>query len=387
MSTRTKSGPLWIVAVLALALGLWLGSQRGWRSKLGPVADPGADRGVAVSNVAGAPAAQAAGSRAEPTAPQEQLPQPPCWADVFQLDEHASLDSLRQALLAALAAQDPLFLQYLEERLAEVIGGDGARALTVLSWAESAGPPLSTHLLAALKQTQAVQQPQVADKLLALGADAQQPLDARRAALDALETQRSLPPERLQRLKSVALDETSDEAAWVAARSIGRVMTEEFKRSGSTGAYLNELIDIGQRSGDAAVRSLALEMASYADIPVERTSVSALSKILASDPDRQVREMAAFRLGLSRDPKTAQSALATAFSGESDLCVRWAIFRFAVRANGAKALPLLDKLSRIEPRLRPDYDDFVAIYSRGVVDFARVWQEKPERIQCMEEGE
>ena len=65
--------------------------------------------------------------------------------------------------------------------------------------------------------------------------------------------------------------------------------------------------------------------------------------------------------------------------------MRWAIFRFAVRAAGAKALPLLDKLSTMEPRLRPDYEDFVAIYARGTVDFARVWLEKPERIQCLDE--
>lgn len=388
MATRRKYGPILLAVVLALSLGLWLGSRRVRRAATdGPAADRATVGAAAIStgarSVSGADSAPSFASGA----PKEQLPLPPCWPDVFALDEHASLESLRSALMSALSAQDPLFLEYLEDRLAEVIGTDSARALTVLSWAEAAGPPLSTHVLSALKQAPAVQNAQVADRLLALGADASASLDARRAALDALETQRSLPAERLQRLKSVALDETSDEAAWVAARTIGRVMTEEFRRSGSAGAYLNELIEIGQQSGEAAVRTLALEMASYADIPIERGSVPTLSKILSSDPDRHVREMAAFRLGLSRDPKSAQGALASAFSQESDLCVRWAIFRFAVRASGAKALPLLDKLSRIEPRLRPDYDDFVAIYARGVVDFARVWQEKPERIQCAEEGE
>lgn len=386
MSMREPYKPLMLLAVLALALGLWLGSRRVRHANppTPPTTEPNA---AALRSSSGSSAGAAHERSPAATAPQEQLPQPPCWADVFQLDETASLESLRQALQAALAANDPLFLQYLEDRLSEVIGGDGSRALTILSWAEAAGPPLSTHLLSALKQAKAVQEPQVADKLVALGSDASLPLDARRAALDALETQHSLPADRLQRLKNIAMDQTSDEAAWVATRTMGRVMTEEFKRSGSSGAYLQELIDIGQHSSEAAVRSLALEMASYADIPVERASFSSLSKILTTDPDRQVREMAAFRLGLSRDPKSAQSALAAAFSGESDLCVRWAIFRFAVRASGAKALPLLDKLSRIEPRLRPDYDDFVAIYGRGVVDFARVWQEKPERIQCGEDGE
>ncbi len=306
---------------------------------------------------------------------------------MLALDQGASLDSLKAALRAALAAGDPLFLQYLEDRLAEIIGGDVTSAQTVLSWAEAAGPPLSTHLFAALKQAPAVHKPEIADQLLSISGRSEQPLDVRRAALEALETQRSLPPERLDRLKAVALDDHADEAAWVAARTIGRVMTSEYQRSGDAGPYLKELVEIGRGAGDAAVRSLALEMASYADIPVDKTSLPSLTKVLTSDPDRQVREMAAFRLGLSRDPKAAQSALASAFSGENDLCVRWAIFRFAVRANGEKALPLLDKLSRIDPRLRPDYDDFVAIYARGIVDFARVWQEKPERIQCLDEGE
>lgn len=376
-----------LLAVLALALGLWLGTRGGGRKSGTQVTKaPSGQPSLAAGSGSLSPAiVRTAGG---PTAPTpEQLPQPPCWSQLVDFDQHASLDSLHRALLAALPAGDALLLQYLEERLAEVIGDDVTRAQSVLGWAEAAGPPLSTHLLAALKQTPAVQRPQIADKLLALGGDANQPLDARRAALEALETQRSLPPERLEGLKAVAMDDHSDEAAWVAARTIGRVMTDEYKRSGTTGPYLKELIDIGQRSGEAAVRSLALEMASYGDIPVDKASLPTLAKVLTSDPDRQVREMAAFRLGLSRDPKAAQAALSSAFSGESDLCVRWAIFRFAVRAGGERALPLLDKLSRIDPRLRPDYDDFVAIYARGVVDFARVWQEKPERIQCLDEGE
>lgn len=376
-----------LLALTALGLGLWLGARRS-RPAESPshAAAPSGTPSLAAGSSAAAPALVRPPGNAPPPH-VEPFPQPPCWGALLDFDRHASLDSLRQALLAALAAGDPLLLQYLEDRLTEVVGGDAGAAMTVLGWAESAGPPLSTHLLSAVKQTAAVQQPQVADRLLAMGSSADLPLDARRAALEALETQRRLTPERLQGLKAVAMDDHSDEAAWVAARTIGRVMTEEFGRSGGSGPYLKELIDIGQRSGEAAVRTLALEMASYGDIPVDKASLPSLAKILSSDPDRQVREMAAFRLGLSRDPKTAQTALASAFSGESDLCVRWAIFRFAVRASGEKALPLLDKLSRIDPRLRPDYEDFVAIYGRGVVDFARVWQEKPERIQCGDDGE
>lgn len=317
--------------------------------------------------------------------PVEQLPAPPCWEGLLELDEHASLASLKQALIAAVGSGDPLLLTYLEQRLTEVIGADATSALAVIGWARESGPPLSNHLLASVKGAAAVQQGAVAEQLATLGADGKQSLELRRAALEALESQRSLGPSMLSRLKGVAMDEHSDEAAWTATRTIGRVMTEEAQHGGATSSYMKELLDIGQHSSEAAVRSLALEMPSYGNIPVERSALPALGKILSRDPDRAVREMAAFRLGLSRDADQSLSLLSSSFDGEKDLCVRWAIFRFAVRAAGAKALPLLDKLSTIEPRLRPDYEDFRAIYARGTTDFARVWLEKPERIHCEDE--
>lgn len=315
--------------------------------------------------------------------PQEQLPIPPCWDGLLELDEHATIDSLREAMLAGL--QDPLLIEYLEARLADVIGSDAQAALSVLAAAKDAGPPLSTHLLAGLQKSAAVQKPHVADKLLALGADGKQPQELRKAALEALETQHSLSQPMLSRLHSIAMDEHSDEAAWLAARTIGKVMTDEVQRGGSAAPYLKELLDIGQHSAEAAVRTLALEMPSYANVPVDKSALNALAQVLSRDPDRSVREMAAFRMGLSRDPNQALALLAAAFEEERDLCVRWAMFRFAVRAAGPKSLPVLDKMSTTDPRLRPDYEDFVAIYARGVVDFARVWQEKRERIQCLDE--
>lgn len=318
-----------------------------------------------------------------PIQQQEQLPIPPCWEGLLDLDEHATLDSLREAMLGGL--HDPLILEYLEARLSEVIGADTQAALRVLESAKDAGPPLSTHLLAALQKSSAVQKPQVAEKLLALGADGKQSQELRKAALEALETQHSLTPPMLSRLHSIAMDEHSDEAAWLAARTIGKVMTEDFQRGGSAASYLKELLDIGQHSGEAAVRSLALEMPSYANVPMDKSALTVLAQVLARDPDRSTREMAAFRMSLSRDPNQALTLLAAAFDSERDLCVRWAIFRFAVRAAGPRSLPVLDKMSTTDPRLRPDYEDFVAIYARGVVDFARVWQEKRERIQCIDE--
>jgi hypothetical protein len=318
----------------------------------------------------------------------EKLPVPPCWEGLFALDDRPTLHDLRDALRSALAASgdDPLLLEYLQDRLSEVIGNDAQAALQVVGWASSYGPPLSTHLLAAVKNTEAVQQKGVAEKLLALGGDVGQNMDLRRAALGALETQKTLGTEALGQLRGVAMDARSDEVAWMATRTIGKVMSGEFARSGQAGAYVKELLDIGQHSGDPAVRSLALEMPSYGNIPMGSAQLGTLAKVLANDPDRGVREMAAFRLGLSDNPDQALTLFALAYEKEKDLCVRWAIFRFAVRAAGQKSLPTLEKFANLDPRLRPDYEDFAAIYARGVVDFERVWLEKKERIQCLDDG-
>lgn len=383
-------GPL-LAPLLGLLLGLLLGAglfalrrakradrAQGSGPELATATPQGTDHATSTSGARG-------NRESSPSRPAEQLPVPPCWEGLLDLDEHASLASLKQALLSAVGSGDPLLLTYLEQRLAEVIGADASSALAVIGWARESGPPLSTHLLSAVKSAAAVQQGGVAEQLAALGADGKQSLDLRRAALEALESQRSLGPAMLDRLKGVAMDEHSDEAAWTATRTIGRVMTQEAQHGGATSPYMKELLDIGQHSSEAAVRSLALEMPSYGNIPVERSALPALGQILSRDPDRSVREMAAFRLGLSRDADQSLSLLSSSFEGERDLCVRWAIFRFAVRAAGARALPLLDKLSTIEPRLRPDYEDFRAIYARGTTDFARVWLEKPERIHCEDE--
>lgn len=370
------------VVMLAVALGLWLGRPRSTaqpaplsEAEPGTAAAPGASRGAF-----GGP-----GPGAGTSLPEEHVPTPPCWEGLLALDEGGSLDDLIAAL--QLTTDDPLLREYLQERLAQAIGDSPASALSVIERAAKAGAPLTGYLLEAVKRAPAAQQSKVADKLLALGTNPGASHELRRAALDALESQHRLGAESIQRLKAVALDDQADEVGWVAARTLGRVMVEDYQRTGRFTDYWHELLDIGHRSTDAAVRALSLEMPSYGDIPVDSESIGQLSKILKSDPDRQVREMAAFRLGLSREPDRALQAFRESFSSESDLCVRWAIFRFAVRAAGAKALPLLEQLAAAEPRLRPDYEDFRSLYASGSVDFVRIWLGKPERIQCLDEGD
>lgn len=368
--------------MLAVAIGLWLGRPR-------PVArlasQSGSEPGTTAESVANSGPHGSAGAAGGTPLPEEHVPTPPCWEGLLALDEGSSLEDLIAAL--QLTSDDPLLREYLQERLAQAIGDNAASALSVIDRAVKAGAPLTGYLMEVVKRAPAAQQGKVVDKLLALGTDAGKSHELRRAAIDALESQRHLGTESIQRLKAVALDDQADEVGWVAARTLGRVMVEDYQHTGRFTDYWHELLDVGHRSTDAAVRALALEMPSYGDIPVDSASIDQLSKILKSDPDRQVREMAAFRLGLSREPERALQAFRESFGGESDLCVRWAIFRFAVRAAGAKSLPLLEQLAAAEPRLRPDYEDFRALYASGNVDFVRVWLGKPERIQCLDEGE
>jgi hypothetical protein len=323
----------------------------------------------------------------EPTPKEDILPMPGCWEGVGGFDKNTSLDNFRQALSAAVGAGDRELAQYLQERLTELIGGDTSRALQVLDWAEKSQQPELGVYMEALKDAAAVHDPKVVERLLKMGEDPGAQLINRAAALDTLESQKSLSAANIQRLKGVALDVSTDSAGWVATRTLGRVMKEDYERTGNFAPYWKELMDIGEKSEDMAVRLLALEMPSYSNPVIGGDSIERLSTIMAKDKERDVREMAAFRLAVTETPEKALEAYRTAFPAEQDECVRWAIFRFAVRAGGAQALPLLAQMAAQDPRFAQDYQDFQKLYATGAVDFARIWLGKEERHPCLvEEG-
>ena len=145
-----------MAALLALALGLWLGRS----SSRARVKEPPA----AVAE----PATLAHSGSTDPrtgfsggvAAPKEELPVPPCWEGLLALDKGSSLDELYAALTAA--SDDPLLVEYLQTRLSEVIGDSSASALAVIGRAAQAGPPLTGLLLEAVKRAPAAQQGKVA---------------------------------------------------------------------------------------------------------------------------------------------------------------------------------------------------------------------------------
>lgn len=389
MQRPSTKGAILFGALLLIVLGAALLSRRPGAtgeesSDSQALADPSS------GSARNAPPPSNAGGPAQPPHHEpkgEVLPLPGCWDGVAALDENPSLDALRQAVAAAAGAQDKELAEYLQERLTELIGADAAKALQVLDWAEKSQQPELGVYLEALKDAAAVQDPRVVERLLKMGEDKGAQLINRAAAMDTLETQKHLSPANIQRLKAVALDLSTDSAGWVATRTLGRVMKEDYERTGNFAPYWKELLDIGEKSEDMAVRLLALEMPSYSDPLIGGDSIDRLAKIMRTDRERDVREMAAFRLAVTEEPQKALDAYRDAFPAEPDECVRWAIFRFAVRAAGPQALPLLAQMAAQDPRFLLDYQDFQKLYAEGTVDFARIWLGKEERHQCLvEEG-
>lgn len=383
------SRPLFKVALAGLVLLVAL-SVVWWRGSAGS-ADAGPPPHVAVTP-AMATAAAGKGAHVEPppaarAGPREEIPMPGCWDGLAALDRSATLESLHAAVAAAIQARDTALVAYLQERLTELVGNDPDRALQLVAWAVNAAPPEPAIYLEALKAAPAVRHPRVTEKLMAVAENKSLFTQDRAAVLDALETQHRFTPEMRGRIKAIAMDDSADSAAWVATRTLGRVMKEDYERTGTYAPYWKDLLDIGTTSEDTAVRLLALEMPSYSDPLLDPDSIDALAKVMRTDKERDVREMAAFRLAVTEDPQKALDAYRAAFDGEHDLCVRWAFLRFAVRAAGADALPLVEEFARKDPRLRQDYLDFKALYATGTTDFARIWLGKKEHHDCVvEEG-
>jgi hypothetical protein len=279
-------------------------------------------------------------------------------------------------------------LHYLEGRLTRMVGSDPQNALKVLTWAEQAGEGLELIVyMEALKKAPAVQHKKVAGRLLELAENPQGLVALRAASVIGLETQKQFDAAALARMKAIALDPRVDQVAWNATRTLGRVMEEDFKNTGSYKPYWEQLLEISQKSEDRSVKGLALEMPTYPELILDEKSVAALSEILRTDRDREIRELAAMRLSVTEAPEKALEAYRAAFPTENEFCVRWAILRYALRAAGPAALPLVEQFAQQEPRLQQDYLDFKELYAQGTVDWERIWLGKklyPDHIACMD---
>lgn len=324
-----------------------------------------------------APAQQAPGFE-----PEQRHPRLTCYRDYLQLEALHGLEGIRAAVRQAIERRDMAALQFLGERLAEVIGSDANAALQVIEWAQGADEPELPLYLNAVRDSQAVQTPQVVNRLLDMAERHQDPRH-QAAALVSLESQRRLEPQVMERLTTLAKqDKLETGVAMHAARAIGRVMENDFRRSGQFEPYMHKLLEVALDSHEPDVRSLAMEMGVYPAARLDKQSVEQLARLHATDPSPEVREMAALVMSSGRDTEAVLGHFRQSFPAEKELCVRWAILRFALRAGGPSALPLVQEFARKDPRFQQDYLDFKSLYDAGHVDFDRVWLNKPIRHQC-----
>jgi hypothetical protein len=203
------------------------------------------------------------------------------------------------------------------------------------------------------------------------------------SALIALETQQRLEPAVLERLTALARKDTLDTGVVLhAVRTLGRVMENDFQHTGRLEPYLGRLLEVALGSREARVRGLALEMAIYPDARIEDAALRQVAKLQAGDPDPEVREMAARVMSSGRDTQAVLEAFRQSFPREKSECVRWALVRYAVRAAGARALPLLEDFARQDARFQRDYAEFKSLYGSGLVDFNQVFLGKPHHHRC-----
>ncbi|ATB44983.1 hypothetical protein [Corallococcus macrosporus] len=371
----------WLAGTALLVAGVALLSSR----------EPGGDAAASAHATAAASARKATsggpghGGRAGAGGAADEAPPPPrfdeatCWRELERFDAAVTLESFRAWAAPLLASGDPLVADYLTERLTELIGQDPERASEVLSWARAAGPDEFEVLLTALRGSEAVHHAQVATKLLAQGMDATLDGGRRAGLLSALDTQKRFEPAALDTLTSFAKDAVSGEAGWAATRTIARVMKRDFEAKGDAAPYMDALLTIGTESPDEQIRYLALSTPMHATPVLDEDTRARYAKVLTQEGSPDGREAAAHNLSVSGDSQEVLDMFAQAFAREQDTCVRWALFRFAARASGRDALPVMANMAMTDPRFQPLYQVFEQLYASGVHDFVRLWNSLPDQ--------
>lgn len=302
-----------------------------------------------------------------------------CWRDLDRFNELVTIKSFRSWAAALLAASDEHVLTYLKERLTELIGADPGRASEVLGWVRDANPKEAGVFLSALRGSAAVHSPQVAAQLFAMSQDRSISLERRAGIVAALDTQQRLAPAALGQLTELAKDADSGEAGWAATRTIGRILETDYKRTGNAAPYLEKLLAIGTESTDDDIRYLAVSMPMHADPILDARATELYARILTTEGSANGRDAAAHLLALSPDKAKVLGIFGRAFQTDTDICARWALFRFAARAAGKDALPVMADMAAVDPRFAEDYQVFAQIYESGVVDFERVWLSLPSQ--------
>ncbi|MCY1035297.1 hypothetical protein OV207_27875 [Corallococcus sp. BB11-1] len=309
-----------------------------------------------------------------------------CWRDLERFNDQVTVETFRDWAAPLLASRDSVVRNYLKERLTELIGNDAGRAREVLGWARDAPGKEFQVYLSALRDSEAVQQPQVVAQLMAAGLDPKLETGRRAGMLSALDTQKRLEPAALDSLTDFARDPASAEAGWAATRTVARVMKKDFERTGNAAPYLDRLLTIATDSPDEDIRYLAQSTPMHTAPVLDAASTERFSRILTSEGNEDGRDAAAHNLSLSQDKQQVLALFARTFPTEPSVCVRWALFRFSARVAGKDALPVMANMAAIDPRFQEQYRIFEQLYASGVLDFMRVWNSLPNQdpFACMD---
>ncbi|NRD55450.1 hypothetical protein D7Y15_13680 [Corallococcus sp. AB030] len=309
-----------------------------------------------------------------------------CFPELARFNDGVTLETFRDWAAPLLASKDPLVRDYLKSKLAELIGDDAKKAGQVVDWARDAQGAAFQVLLSGLRESDAVQKPQVAARLLEAGLDKGLPIERRAGMLSALDTQKHLTPDAMDRMAEFARDPASTEAGWAATRTLGRVMARESENLGDASPYLDRLITIATDAPDEQIRHLAQTAPLHNSPVLDAKATARFERILRSEGNEDGRDAAAQVLAMSSDKENVLKTFTDAFQREQSVCVRWALFRFSARVAGRDALPVMANMATVDPRFQPLYGIFETLYAQGNVDFIRVWNELPDQnpFGCMD---
>ncbi|NOK19272.1 hypothetical protein, partial [Corallococcus carmarthensis] len=328
----------------------------------------------------------AASGVAEAEAAERRFSDQTCFPELARFNDGVTLDSFRDQAAPLLASKDPLVRDYLMSKLSELIGDDAGKAGQVVAWARDAQGAEFKVLLSGLRGSDAVQKPQVAAKLLEAGMDPGLSIERRAGMLSALDSQKRLTPEAMDRMADFARDPASTEAGWAATRTLGRVMARESQNLGDASPYLDRLITIATDSPDEQIRHLAQTAPLHNSPVLDAKTTDRFARILQSEGNEDGRDAAAQVLAMSSDKEQTLKLFADSFNREQSVCVRWALFRFSARVAGRDALPVMANMAAVDPRFQALYGTFETLYAQGNVDFIRVWNELPDQnpFGCMD---
>ncbi len=322
----------------------------------------------------------------EAEAAERRFSEQTCFPELARFNDGVTLETFRDWAAPLLASKDALVRDYLKSKLAELIGDDAGRAGQVVDWARDAQGAEFKVLLSGLRESDAVQKPQVAARLLEAGMDPKLPIERRAGLLSALDTQKHLTPDAMDRMADFARDPASTEAGWAATRTLGRVMARESENLGDASPYLDRLLTIATDAPDEQIRHLAQTAPLHNSPVLDAKTTDRFARILQSEGNEDGRDAAAQVLAMSDDKERVLKLFADSFPREQSVCVRWALFRFSARVAGREALPVMANMAAVDPRFQPLYAIFETLYAQGNVDFIRVWNELPDQnpFGCMD---